>query len=188
MSEQKTLTKEQVIDRIAFLSEMITLKTNQLNALVENLKRFDGYSTGSKEIAEKVELHIKKQQVEVAGLVQQQQIAPGIGELIGRVLLSTGQFVKNTCSDAEKLFYSKQGEVLNFKSEVESLLNLKGKYENYVAQLEQKEKVEEVTLVQEVVEQQKTKKVRPDKDPTTKIGRAAMDVMERKKKSRAKSP
>jgi hypothetical protein len=179
--------------RARLLTELLGDRTTTLNTMIENLKRFDGYALGAKESIDKIEEHIKKQKKELVDLVTQKKIPQEVGSLIDGVLRSTSIFAKNVAMDAERLFFSKQGEVIFLKQEIEKLSSIKANHESALAniQKQQEEKPAEQAqpqpAVQEKVEPEKSEKVRPDKNPKTKIGRAAMDIMERKKKASGSS-
>jgi hypothetical protein len=156
--------------------------------MIENIKRLDGYVLGSKESIAKVEEHIKKQKKELVELLTQKKIPQEVANLIDGVLRSTSAFAKNVAMDAERLFYSKQGEMIFLKQDIEKLSSIKANHEsaltNVQKQQEEKTETKQATPVKaDEPVQEKKQPVRPDKNPNTKIGRAAMDIMERKKKA-----
>jgi hypothetical protein len=181
--------------RARLLTELLGDRTTTLNTMIENLKRFDGYALGAKESIDKIEEHIKKQKKELVDLVTQKKIPQEVGALIEGVLRSTSIFAKNVAMDAERLFFSKQGEVIFLKQEIEKLSSIKENHESALANIQKQQEEKQVEkvesqpqpTVQEKVESEKSEKVRPDKNPKTKIGRAAMDIMERKKKTSGSS-
>ena len=178
--------------RVRLLTELIGDKTTSLNSMIENIKKLDGYVLGSKESISKVEEHIKKQKKELVELLTQKKIPQEVASLIDGVLRSTSAFAKNVAMDAERLFYSKQGEMIFLKQDIEKLSSIKANHEseleNVQKQQEEKAETKEVTPVKvDEPVQEKKQPVRPDKNPNTKIGRAAMDIMERKKKTAGSS-
>ena len=178
--------------RVRLLTELIGDKTTSLNSMIENIKKLDGYVLGSKESISKVEEHIKKQKKELVELLTQKKIPQEVASLIDGVLRSTSAFAKNVAMDAERLFYSKQGEMIFLKQDIEKLSSIKANHEseleNVQKQQEEKAETKEVTPVKaDEPVQEKKQTVRPDKNPNTKIGRAAMDIMERKKKTAGSS-
>ena len=181
-----------LVTRARLLTELIGDKTTSLNSMIENIKRLDGYVLGSKESIAKVEEHIKKQKKELVELLTQKKIPQEVASLIDGVLRSTSAFAKNVAMDAERLFYSKQGEMIFLKQDIEKLSSIKANHEseleNVQKQQEEKAETKEVTPVKaDEPVQEKKQPVRPDKNPNTKIGRAAMDIMERKKKAAGSS-
>jgi hypothetical protein len=178
--------------RVRLLTELIGDKTTSLNSMIENIKKLDGYVLGSKESISKVEEHIKKQKKELVELLTQKKIPQEVASLIDGVLRSTSTFAKNVAMDAERLFYSKQGEMIFLKQDIEKLSSIKANHEseleNVQKQQEEKAETKEVTPAKaDEPIQEKKQPVRPDKNPNTKIGRAAMDIMERKKKAAGSS-
>ena len=178
--------------RVRLLTELIGDKTTSLNSMIENIKKLDGYVLGSKESISKVEEHIKKQKKELVELLTQKKIPQEVASLIDGVLRSTSAFAKNVAMDAERLFYSKQGEMIFLKQDIEKLSSIKANHEseleNVQKQQEEKAETKEVTPAKaDEPIQEKKQPVRPDKNPNTKIGRAAMDIMERKKKAAGSS-
>ena len=178
--------------RVRLLTELIGDKTTSLNSMIENIKKLDGYVLGSKESISKVEEHIKKQKKELVELLTQKKIPQEVASLIDGVLRSTSAFAKNVAMDAERLFYSKPGEMIFLKQDIEKLSSIKANHEseleNVQKQQEEKAETKEATPVKaDEPVQEKKQPVRPDKNPNTKIGRAAMDIMERKKKTAGSS-
>ncbi len=199
MNNQTILNKDALTNRVSFLQEIISQKVLQFNEMLESLKKFEGYSTGSKEIVEKTSNHIKKQQAELDNLVTGQKISPEISKFISTILESVRSFVRLTCGDAERQYFSKQGELLFLQQEVEKLANTKLEYEQRIKDLDTatvKTKLEETAPKIESLPAQdksqtgvttaKKKRVRPDQDPTTRAGRAALDIAERRKKYQKK--
>ena len=193
--DNKNADKDFLVNKIVVLQEMIVEKTSQFNEMVETIKRFEGHSSGSKDLSEKIGNHIKKQQADVVQLAAQQKIAPDISKFVEIVLENVRTFVRQACGDAERLYFSKQGELLFLQQEIEKLVILKKKCEQSVKDLEtpsepqeiSSSKIEEDVASASVEEEQKPtkkKRVRPDQDPTTRAGRAAMDIAERKRRNK----
>jgi len=166
--------------RVKLFVELINDKNSQLNTMIENLKRLDGYALGSKESIDKIEKHIKQQKSELASLVEQNKIPKEVATLIESVLNNMMLFAKNVSLDAERLFYSKQGEMVFLKSDIEKLVKLKASHESALSKKQEEKAQQEKTVVPETKENKQ--KTRPDKNPNTKIGKAAIDIAERKKK------
>jgi hypothetical protein len=194
--DNKNADKDFLVNKIVVLQEMIVEKTSQFNEMVETIKRFEGHSSGSKDLSEKIGNHIKKQQADVAQLATQQKLAPDISKFVEMVLENVRTFVRQACGDVERLYFSKQGELLFLQQEIEKLIISKKKCEQNLKELETPQEPQEVNSSSEVAEQSldaaaekeqqpaKKKRVRPDQDPTTRAGRAAMDIAERKKKAK----
>jgi len=193
--DNKNFDKDFLANKLVVLQEMIVEKTSQFNEMVETIKRFEGHSSGSKDLSEKIGNHIKKQQADVVQLASQQKIAPDISKFVEIVLENIRTFVRQACGDVERLYFSKQGELLFLQQEIEKLVISKKKCEQSVKDLETppephevaSSKIEENVASVPVEERQqptKKKRVRPDQDPTTRAGRAAIDIAERKKRNK----
>ena len=189
--------KKSILEKIKFLEEMISERNSQFNQMLESIKRVEGYSNGAKELSEKIGNYIKKQQAELDNLKSQQKIAPDVSAFVGNILEGIRTFVRATCGDVERVYFSNQGELLFVKDDIEKLNKKKLNHLNEVQAIEAKEKQQEVNAeenknvpaeeVDDVQQKSKKKKrVRPDKDPTTRVGRAAMDIAERRKTARKK--
>lgn len=181
MSEQQTFDPKTLATRIEILSEIVETKTSQLNNLIEGLKRLDGYVLGSKESVEKIEKHIKQQKNELKELASQGKVSKEIFSFLDSVFNSMISFVKSVSLDAERLFFSKQGETVFLKQDIEKMVVLKKNHEVALKATEKNELKKEVEVKEEI------QKIRPDKNPNTKIGRAAIDIAERKKKAKESS-
>ena len=190
--DNKNADKDFLANKIVVLQEMIVEKTSQFNEMVETIKRFEGHSSGSKDLSEKIGNHIKKQQADVVQLATQQKIAPDISKFIEIVLENVRTFVRQACGDVERFYFSKQGELLFLQQEIEKLMILKNDCEQKLNQqnsIAVQQKIEsdsaKVSVAIETVEKSvKPKRVRPDQDPTTRVGRAAIDIKERKLKTK----
>lgn len=189
--------KKSILEKIKFLEEMISERNSQFNQMLESIKRVEGYSNGAKELSEKIGNYIKKQQAELDNLKSQQKIAPDVSAFVGNILEGIRTFVRATCGDVERVYFSNQGELLFVKDDIEKLNKKKLNHLNEVQAIEAEEKQQEVNAeenknvpaeeVDDVQQKSKKKKrVRPDKDPTTRAGRAAMDIARRRKSAREK--
>ena len=190
--DNKNADKDFLANKIVVLQEMIVEKTSQFNEMVETIKRFEGHSSGSKDLSEKIGNHIKKQQADVVQLATQQKVAPDISKFIEIVLENVRTFVRQACGDVERFYFSKQGELLFLQQEIEKLMILKNDCEQKLNQqnsIAVQQKIEsdsaKASVAIETVEKSvKPKRVRPDQDPTTRVGRAAIDIKERKLKTK----
>ena len=163
------------------LKEHLIESQNQENSL----KRLDGYSFGSKEISKKFAEFIGKKKLEIATLVKEGKLPQQVGTFIQEILNGNLSFISKEQAEAEKLFFVKQGELLTVKNQAKKINSTLEQTKTELQQIkndELKEKESRQIVIESALP--KTEKPRPDKDPTTKIGRAAMDLMERKRKTR----
>ena len=210
MNQSELIDKDVLLKRILFLQEIISEKIIQFNELIESIKRHEGHSIGSKELIEKVSDHIKKQQVVVGDMVSQQQTTLEISNFINIILENVKLFVNAVCGDAEKLYFFKQGELMFLKQEIEKLNKLKLEYEQKVEVLDKERLNKEESCVNDSAtdtlkentkkskeasiegstpvdgENKLKKRIRPDQDPNTRAGRAALDLVARRKKHEKK--
>lgn len=168
--------------RSSLLGEITSEKNNQIISMVEVLKKLDGYALGTKESIEKVEKHVLSQKSDIAKLVIEKKITPEIASFIDVVLNSIVKFSKSITKDSEKLFFAKQGELSFAQQELEKYVTLKKNHDDAAASAE-KDLQRESEKPSDQPEKKQIK-TRPDKDPTTKVGRAAIDIAERKKRGR----
>jgi len=180
MNEEKSFDLKTLASRIQVISEMVEAKTSQLSTLSENLKRVDGYVLGSKESIEKVEKYLKQQKNELKELTAQGKMSKEISSFLENVLNAILSFIKSIPLDAERLFFSKQGETAFLKQDIEKLTFLKKNHESAVKNAEKEEPKKETKEIKE----EEPQRVRPDKNPHTKIGQAAIDIAERKRKAK----
>jgi len=117
--QEKNLDRHAIGVKATFLQELIVEKNEQFNSKMEALKRYEGHVTGSKDLLEKISNYIKKQQSDVEDLVVQQKLTPEISNFVKAILEGTKSFVRLTCGDVEKIYFSKQGELLFIQQEAE---------------------------------------------------------------------
>lgn len=194
--EKDLNSRDYLVAKVSFLQEMIVEKTEQFNLMFEVLKRHEGHSAGSKDIVEKFSNYVKKQQADIEDLTTQQKLVPEISKFIKAILEGTKTCVRSICGDVEKVYFSKQGELLFLQQEVEKLVQQKLALETQIEELEEASKASEQSVVEEITNQpgdgvvekpRKKKRIRPDQDPTTRVGRASLDLVERRKKHQKKS-
>lgn len=194
--QEKDLDKDSLVTKLTFIQELIAEKTEQFNSRLEALKRHEGHAAGSKDLVEKISNYIKKQQSDIDDLTAQQKLTPEISNFVKAVLEGAKSFVRLTCGDVEKVYFSKQGELLFIQQEAEKIVQQGLALEARIKELDeaasgQEEKVstqEDLSTERTVDKPKKKQRVRPDQDPTTKVGRAAMDLAERRRKNQKKSP
>lgn len=199
MNNEDTFNKDQAAAVVSFLDGLIAEKTTQLTMMLENLKRIEAQASGAKEISDKVGIYIKRQQTDALKLAEKQQFSPEISKFFDTALEAIRGFVRATCNDAERLYFLRQGEMLCLKAEVDKLSELKLQHEQKVEDFKKQVKPVNVEGTKETNQlddaakkakknkEEKAQRVRPDQDPTTRAGRAAMDIAERRKKYQKKS-
>lgn len=174
--------------KVQLLAELADKKSMQINVMIENLKKLEGYALGSKETTDKVEEHVKKQLGEIDTFVTEQKITKEVANLVRIALNGTLAQARAISKDAEKLFFSKQGEIVFTRQEIEQHIALKEAYKNNIRELQKTSTETKVSKEAEpVVEPQKQERIRPDKNPNTKVGRTSMRIVETRKKAKESS-
>jgi hypothetical protein len=198
---------ESLTSQIEILDTLLLTTSQELVALESNIKQIEGYALGAKEATNKVEDYIKKQKEEVATLERAEKIQPAMTTLLVSATGNILKFVKDFSSEADKLHHIRLGEILGIKnrttklsvlidskkSEIEKLRVEDETTENVTAEsmevtweepsVSQPVEVPNITEDSPSVEESK---IRPDKNPHSRTGQAAMDLMQRRKKSKEK--
>lgn len=103
------------------LNELIAEKTLQINTNAENLKRIEDYCLGVKNVNDKIVENIKLQKKEILDLISKGRLTIELSTILHSVLNNIKTIVFNSTKDGEKLFYTKQGELISLKQELEKL-------------------------------------------------------------------
>ena len=164
--------------RIKLLDELIAQKTNQLNKIRDALKTFEAYSIGVRETIEKNEPKIKHFQKETLDLFAQQKINLEVYAFIRDALDDLYNSGKNNLQEIERIFLTRQLEVAMLTQDVENITNIKSLSVN---------KAQELEAVVELNRKSQERNHRPDQDPNTIAGRAAMDIVSRKNRAKKSS-
>ncbi len=195
MSQETHLySNDELETRIKFLDELIRAKSSQLEMMNENLKKFEGFSIGSKEVSSKVEEFIKKQKNEMKELSAQGKLSEEVRNFTDSVIHTAQVFAKSIADENEKIYFVKQGEAVFLSQEIERLNALKI---NHEVALEKTKKQEETQVnkpeilkeesiqeeKQEPIVKEQKKRVRKDKNPHTKLGRTSLRLIEARKKA-----
>jgi hypothetical protein len=166
--------------KISLLEELIKQKISQANALKDSLKPIEAFSTATKEMSKKIEEIITPKKQESLDLLSKAKMTGESYRFLIEILDQLTGLIRHSKLDTEKMLLSKQYE-LNFISQEYS--KLKEQYEKLLAELnkpEQSASAEKVEKTEEV----KAEFVRPDQNPNTRIGKAAIDLQQRKKGNR----
>jgi len=163
--------------KVSFIDGLIKEKSELISKLLDGAKGVEGYSIGSRETSEKIEVHVKQHKKELFDLFVQQQINGDAYRFMDNIINSFSSIAKSVSSEAEKLLFSKQCELTFLNQELERLKTLRA---NEVRKLSELEALA-------VMAKKRDRQHRPDRDPNTSAGRAAMDLAERRKKGKIKS-
>lgn len=169
--------------RVDLLSEILNEKKNSFNSMTETLKKVDGYAVGSKETTDKIEDYIRNQKKELSDLVEQGKIQNDVAMMLFKFFNNIGSVSRSISKEAEKIFHFKQGEIIFLKQEIEKLSTIKTTHETVLLEREKEAEKRKSSTSEEKVEKEQPR-VRPDQDPKTRAGKAAIDLAERRKKAR----
>lgn len=159
---------------LGLVDEILVEKNQQLDSLKSSLKAVEGYVVGTKELAASNENVFLQQKKEALELLAQQKLSHDNYHVVDSVLTNFHLANKSAALEAEKLLLGRQCEIAVLIQDIEKITQRR-------AQLVKT--IEELT-VKAAIEKRKERGVRPDQDPTTQAGRAAIDLMARKGKGK----
>jgi len=181
------MTKE-TESKLILLNSLIETKTDIVNNNIETSKKLEGYLFAGQEIAAKFNTYLTKQSEEIQMLTASQKINKETANVAMLFVDNFKKLVKETEEEIIKLFFTRHGEGLASNQDLTNLTSIKVTLEEKLkTDLDKLQKSEAVVTVSKVVSKVKDKKtkktkVRPDQDVTTRVGRAALDLVERRKK------
>jgi hypothetical protein len=180
---------EDLKTKLSLLNNLIESKTNAVNAHIENLKKLEGYSFAGREITAKFNSYLTQQASEIQALAVSQKISQEIASVALTILENFKKIVKETEEESMKIFFVKQGETLAENQDLTNLLSIKKTLNDEIEKSALQPVVTQAVeaIVEGEVKETKKKRVRPDKDLTTRVGRAALDLAERRKKHKKTS-
>ena len=150
---------------------------------------------------EELKTTIQQQRMIIAKLEKEGKIQKPIVLLLNSAAENILKFVKDNSKEAEKLHYIRQGEILGIKGKINRLKISYNSTKDEIQSLEAEDNVlaiqasiikddttnemlqKEPVTTEKKTQEVKTPKTRPDKNPNTKIGKAALDLAERRKKA-----
>jgi hypothetical protein len=168
------MTQESLKEKVSLLDELLKQKISQANSLKESMKPIEAFNAATKELCKKIEEIVKPKKVESLELISKEKISGEAYRYMTEVFESILSLTRSSKTDAEKLLFVKQQELNFLANEFTKLKEFQGKFVNELNKIELGEK-------EEKKEEQKPEYVRPDQNPNTKIGKAAMDIQQRKK-------
>lgn len=180
---------EDLKTKLSLLNDLIENKTNAVNAHIENLKKLEGYSFAGREITAKFNSYLTQQTSEIQALAASQKISQEIASVALTILENFKKIVKETEEESMKIFFVKQGETLAENQDLTNLLSIKKSLHDEIEKSTLQPLVSQAVeaIVEGEAKETKKKRVRPDKDLTTRVGRAALDLAERRKKHKKTS-
>lgn len=165
---------DDVKTRLKFLDELLEERNRQLDLLRSSTKSVEGYVIGIKELASANDNLFLQQKRGVMDLLSQQKLPHESFQVVDSILTNFYLTNKNAAFEAEKVLLGRQCEVMLFSQEVDRLSQTKV---NLTRKLEELQ-------IKATLEKRKESGVRPDQDPNTHAGRAAIDLQIRKKRKK----
>lgn len=167
--------------KIQTFEQILEKKNQQLTTLKEQLKIAEALNYGVKNVSKKVEDVVSPKKSQVFQFLLEGKISPEIYKSIVDTFESVESITKSSSLDSEKILYTRQCEVNFLNADIAST---KTELSQNLVILSDLEKSENSTPP--VEDKPKSEYVRPDKNPRTKIGRAALDLAARKAAWKAK--
>lgn len=177
------MTKE-TESKLILLNSLIETKTDIVNNNIETSKKLEGYLFAGQEIAAKFNAYLAKQAEEIHKLTVSQKINKETADVAMLFIDNFKKLVKETEEETIKLFFTRHGEGLAVNQDLTNLTSIKATLEEVLKSDLDKLQKSQVADTEPKVKDKKSKKtkVRPDQDITTRVGRAALDLIKRRKK------
>ena len=165
--------------RLELVNELLFTKNLALTSKAEELKFFEGFVAGTTNVINRVDNNINLQKKESLRLLEQKSLKLESVNLIDIVLDQNKTLLQSLHHEYDKLLFSKTYEISLLKVDIDKLSIMQ------VDVVKKLKELEPIILVNpiEVVQEKVVGRPRVDKDPNTKIGRAAIDIAERRKKA-----
>lgn len=179
-------TTDNISIRIEFLNELKSSAAADLRSLEETIKRVEGFSFGCKDVAEKFEKFVAKNQSEYAALATEGKLHQSVVNLMSNNSTAFLSFIKENAIEAEKMLCIRRGELMSLKARIQSFdINLEG-MQKKLLELEAAKNAPPAGFSEAL--QEHPQRVRPDQDETTRIGKAAADLKRRRASKVEKEP
>ena len=101
---------EELTHKIEMLDQLILESEEESKVLGDAVKRLDGFSFAHKDVLSKFEGYVKSQQEELVGLIKDGKLPQPVANLVSSSLLNSKKFLETTAAEAERLFFTRQGE------------------------------------------------------------------------------
>lgn len=157
-----------------FLEEILRQKLAQIENLKQGTKTIEAYVAGLKSISNRVKESWNNKKEESINMLLEQKLTPEAYKYFLETLESLNKFSIESEIEAEKLLFSKQCEINALSQEFNKLKEL---HKSGI------EKLEEIKVLEVMAKKSAEREHRPDQDPNTAIGKAAIDLMARKRGS-----
>ena len=159
-------------EKNAMLEEILRVKLSQIENIRQSTKSIEAYTSGIKSVSSKVKEAWREKKEECDKMLLEKKLSPDAYKYFLDVLESLNKFSTDSEAEAEKILFSKQCEINALAQEFNKLKEL------HKSGLE---KSNEIQVAAVMAKKAAEREYRPDQDPNTPIGRAALDLMARKK-------
>lgn len=188
---KKEQSAETTTAKIELLEDLITENSKIIDLMIENIKKLDNYAGGSRESADKIVKFVEVQKSEFLKIVEKENISD-VKQLTNLVVILLNNILeqtRKTAKEAENLYFAKQGELMFAKQGLDKLKNLKKNYNSSLNESKHKPADDSSKEKEQAQPSQETPgtRIRPDKNPNTRVGKAALDLAERRKKYKNKN-
>lgn len=189
MEENCDILISKLREKTSLYEELIDSHSKELEAVKIALVRLEDYSLGVKDTIQKIENHVSSQKKDILELRIKQQINADAHNFIDGLLAATLIATRNLLLENEKLILTKKIEAANKVADISRLTSLKQDCEKRIKEilnptptppLPPQAYVQQITTDIKV----KNRKHRPDKNPETKAGRAALELAQRRQKAK----
>jgi hypothetical protein len=172
------MTQDMLKERISLLEELMKQKISQASSLKESLKPIEAFSSATKEMSKKIEEIVNPKKHESLELLSRGKMTGESYKFLIEILDQLTGLARHSRLDSEKLLSSKQNELNFVAHEFNKLKELQAKFASGFNKPEQH-------VTEEKKEEAKVEYVRSDQNPNTRIGKAALDIQQRKKTGKA---
>jgi hypothetical protein len=168
------MTQDALKMKISFIEELMKQKISQANSLRESLRPLEAFNTATKEMSKKIEEIVTPKKQESLELLSKAKMTGESYRFLIEILDQLSGLTQHSKQDSEKILFSRQQE-LNFIAQ--EFTKLKELYEKLNLELNKPEQ----TISEDKKEETKTNYIRPDQNPNTRVGKAALELQQRKK-------
>lgn len=163
-------------EKMEVLEELMKNKVAQANALKDSMRPIEAYGASTKELCKKINEIIQPKKIESLEMLSKGKVHGEAYKYLSEILSAISSVTESAEQDAEKIHFAKQQELNFIINEYTKLKEIHGKMVSELNKTMIESQVEE----KQAQDPQQTVYVRPDQNPNTKLGRAAMDLQKRR--------
>jgi prefoldin subunit 5 len=126
---------EELAHKIEVLDQLILETEEETKSLNNVVKRLDGFSFAHKEIVSKFEGYVKNQQDELVAMIKDGKLPQPVANLVSASLLGSKKFLETAAEEAERLFFTRQGENFGARARAGKLKKMKESLSGEIASI-----------------------------------------------------